>query len=291
MPIKLTSKTELGVGEEVKEKKIQKKLQNKSKHKNNKRFSWVTAVSALPLTCLGWPPTLCWPLDLLWGQLRFWSGPPPVYFCLQCPRRSELVRFLLWELSVTLYIFHRRRVCLVDHPDLTCSLYSSWGGVGSSSLGTLPPGHPLGFAPAAALEDLGLPLWGPGMGVEQLLGLQGFWQHHGSWRLGQQEIQCSRGVWQPVLASTFQYFCLENPPDREAWQATVHRVTESWTRLQQPCMHRRKTLSFLPVATLPQWGLSVKVEQLLGRGTLAAPGVRGQGLLSCRRDGPFAVFL
>ena len=35
----------------------------------------------------------------------------------------------------------------------------------------------------------------------------------------------------------------------------------------------------------------MKVAQLLGHGTLAAPDVRGHGLLSCRRDGPFAVFL
>ena len=28
-----------------------------------------------------------------------------------------------------------------------------------------------------------------------------------------------------------QYFCLENPPDRGAWQATVHGVTKSQTRL------------------------------------------------------------
>ena len=26
-----------------------------------------------------------------------------------------------------------------------------------------------------------------------------------------------------------QYFCLENPMDRGAWQATVHGVTKSWT--------------------------------------------------------------
>ena len=26
-----------------------------------------------------------------------------------------------------------------------------------------------------------------------------------------------------------QYSCLENPMDREAWQATVHWVTKSWT--------------------------------------------------------------
>ena len=29
-----------------------------------------------------------------------------------------------------------------------------------------------------------------------------------------------------------QYFCLENPMDRGAWQATVHRVAKSRTRLK-----------------------------------------------------------
>ena len=28
-----------------------------------------------------------------------------------------------------------------------------------------------------------------------------------------------------------QYSCLENPMDKEAWWAAVHRVTKSWTRL------------------------------------------------------------
>ena len=28
-----------------------------------------------------------------------------------------------------------------------------------------------------------------------------------------------------------QYSCLENPMDRGAWQATVHGVSKSWTRL------------------------------------------------------------
>ena len=37
-------------------------------------------------------------------------------------------------------------------------------------------GHPLGFAPEAALEDLGLPLCGPGVEVVQLPGSQN-WQH------------------------------------------------------------------------------------------------------------------
>ena len=29
-----------------------------------------------------------------------------------------------------------------------------------------------------------------------------------------------------------QYFCLENPMDRGAWQATVHRVTKSQAQLK-----------------------------------------------------------
>ena len=29
-----------------------------------------------------------------------------------------------------------------------------------------------------------------------------------------------------------QYSCLENPMDREAWQAIVNGVGQSWTRLQ-----------------------------------------------------------
>ena len=29
------------------------------------------------------------------------------------------------------------------------------------------------------------------------------------------------------------YSCLENPMDRGAWQATFHRVTQSWTRLKR----------------------------------------------------------
>ena len=39
-----------------------------------------------------------------------------------------------------------------------------------------------------------------------------------------------------------QYSCLENPMDRGAWQATVHRVAKSWTWLKQlnmqACMPR-----------------------------------------------------
>ena len=35
-----------------------------------------------------------------------------------------------------------------------------------------------------------------------------------------------------------QYSCLENPLDRGAWWATVHRVTESQTRLSDVAQHK-----------------------------------------------------
>ena len=36
--------------------------------------------------------------------------------------------------------------------------------------------------------------------------------------------------------------CLENLMDRGAWQATVHRVAKSWTRLKQLSTHARHSL-------------------------------------------------
>ena len=35
------------------------------------------------------------------------------------------------------------------------------------------------------------------------------------------------------------YSCLENPMVREAWQATVHSIAQSWTRLKWLTMHAR----------------------------------------------------
>ena len=34
-----------------------------------------------------------------------------------------------------------------------------------------------------------------------------------------------------------QYSCLENPMDKATWQATVHRVPQSWTQLKQLSTH------------------------------------------------------
>ena len=47
-----------------------------------------------------------------------------------------------------------------------------------------------------------------------------------------------------------QYSCLENPMDRGAWQATGHRVSQSWTRLMlklklQYCGHLMRRVDSL----------------------------------------------
>ena len=174
------------------------------------------------------------------AQILIWSSS-----CVLLPLTStELERFLLWECSMPFYIFHRHSVCLVDYVDLTCSWYSWWEGFESSSSATLPVGVNWGFIPTSACgSSTGVSSWGcpGGLGsapvrarcgggaaawVSWVLAAPGTQR---GWRLGQQEIYCSRRVWQPVLANTLQYSCLENPPDREAWQATVHRVAKSWT--------------------------------------------------------------
>ena len=38
----------------------------------------------------------------------------------------------------------------------------------------------------------------------------------------------------------FQYSCVENPMDRGSWQATVHRVTKSQTRLKRLSTHTQQ---------------------------------------------------
>ena len=59
-----------------------------------------------------------------------------------------------------------------------------------------------------------------------------------------------------------QCSCLENPMDRGAWQATVYRVTKSWTWLKQLCMHactHTHTHIYiydcqnLKLSTIPKW--------------------------------------
>ena len=49
--------------------------------------------------------------------------------------------------------------------------------------------------------------------------------------LGQEDPVCRR-KW-----LLLQYFCLDSPMDRGAWQATVHSVTKSQTQLTQDLTH------------------------------------------------------
>ena len=75
-------------------------------------------------------------------------------------------------------------------------------------------------------------------------------------------------------------------PDREAWQATVYRVTKSWTLLKQSCTHRHKT-SFACGSSAP-----VRVEH---KGEHEACGClhhecRYTDCLHCRNYSPIKVF-
>ena len=50
--------------------------------------------------------------------------------------------------------------------------------------------------------------------------------------------------------SPLQYSCLENSMDREAWQATVYRVTKSWTR---PSTHAHTHTTATTTTTPKLW--------------------------------------
>ena len=78
-------------------------------------------------------------------------------------------------------------------------------------------------------------------------------------------LPATAGAWDAVLipgpgrspgggnGNPIQHFCLENPVDRGAWQAVVHRVVDSWTRLKRLSTHM-STWFGVEAATLWQWG-------------------------------------
>ena len=57
--------------------------------------------------------------------------------------------------------------------------------------------------------------------VKSLPAMQETWVRSQGW---EDPLQMDSG-------SLVQYSCLENPVDRGAWWATIHRVTKSWTQL------------------------------------------------------------
>ena len=154
----------------------------------------------------------------------------PFISCLQCSQLTKLVCFLLFELSLSFYIFHRHRVCLGDRVDLV-SAYTSVGNVFDPlpypecpwvSIVVLSPplhvSHPQEFIPEIALEDLALPQGVPGMAVAWLLG---------SWR---------------------------------PYQCQLHRgASGHWHSRYGPIR-----IFFYSLAALPHWGLSMEVVQLFG---------------------------
>ena len=138
---------------------------------------------------LGGPSVMGWYLGLLWGQIRLQSGPTPACSCLYHLHLPMLVHFLLWDLSLSFYIFHRFKHCLVDCVDFICSLYHWWEGLGFSFLATLCLGFNCGFISTSVYESspgvyfsgcpggLGSALGKTGGEVVWLLGLQGPWQY------------------------------------------------------------------------------------------------------------------
>ena len=72
---------------------------------------------------------------------------------------------------------------------------------------------------------------------------------------------------------SLQYSCLENPMDRRAWRATVHRVAKSRTQLKRLSMHvgdiKQCLQTFLILADI--------FDCHKGRGCYWPPGDRGQG--------------
>ena len=137
-------------GGKKKEKKIQKNLQNKSKHKNNKCFSWVIAVSLDGSHSPPHLPRMPSNTVLVSGpavgaaQILIWS-----YSCVFLLPMSTAIRTSVFSFvggsSQWPLIYSIDTVCIVDHVDLICSLYSWWEGFGSSSSVTLPLGFNCGF--------------------------------------------------------------------------------------------------------------------------------------------------
>ena len=110
-----------------------------------------------------------------------WVFLPPMFTAIRTRT------FSFFEVSMTFYILNRYRVCLVDHMDLICSLYSWWEGFGSSSLATLPLSLNCGFISTSSCGSYtGVCSCGcpgglvfapvrPGMEIIPMIGSQGIW--------------------------------------------------------------------------------------------------------------------
>ena len=136
------------------------------------------------------------------AQILIWS-----YSYVFLPPVSTAIRtsvfFCGWELSMTFYIFHRHRVCLVKSCGFNLKLVQLVGKFGSSSLATLALGFNCGFtATSACGSSTGVCPWGcpGGLGFAPVrarcgvgapacvAGAMAAPGTQGGWQLGQQEI-------------------------------------------------------------------------------------------------------
>ena len=172
----------------------------------------VTPISVLSLTRSHSPPHLPrMPSNTLLvsgsavgeAQILIWSDS-----CVFLPPMSTAIRtgaffFPPCGSSQCPFIYSIDTVCLVDHVDLICSLYSWWEDLGASSLATLPLGFNCGFIPISAFgSSTGVCSWGfsgglgPAFEMTRCGGGVASWvpgvlaapATQGSWWLGQQEI-------------------------------------------------------------------------------------------------------
>ena len=185
-----------GQGEEKDKKNIQKILQNKSKNKNNKCFSWVTAFTVFSLPGSHSPPCLPrMPSNTLLisgpavgvTQILIWS-----YSCVFLPPMSTALRasafYFVGALNGLLYILSTQDLLswscgfnlqLVQLVGRLCVFFVSHSSLGFNCgfISTSACGWSTGVCSWGCPRGLGLLLWGPGVDVVQLLGSQGFWQH------------------------------------------------------------------------------------------------------------------
>ena len=165
MPVKLTA-TKEGEKKETNKQKIQKNLQNKSKHKNNKCFSWVTAVRVLSPTgshSLPYLPRMPSNTVLISGPAM---GAAQILICsfssVFLPATSTAIRASAFSfvgaLNGLLYIPSTQSL-LSWLCGLICSLYNWWEGFGAYSLATLPLGFDCGFISTSTC-GLGFSSWG-----------------------------------------------------------------------------------------------------------------------------------
>ena len=78
------------------------------------------------LTSLGCPPTLQLSRPAVGAaQILIWS-----YSSVFLPPMPTAVRTSAFSFVGAINVLHRHRVCLVDHVDLICNLYSWWEGLG-----------------------------------------------------------------------------------------------------------------------------------------------------------------